>query len=215
MLLAAGCRRCIRSTATLLRKALHKADKGRWMRADSFCPEWEERARTIARLVPKGARVIEFGAGLRQLQSYLDPSCTYVASDLISRGQDTLVLDLERRPLPELPAERFDVAIFAGVLEYVSDVPRVVSWISKYVTTCLLSYECAPASGGYGRLRQRWYRAELGWVNSHTEEEIKKLFTTNGFVCVLQTLWGAPPDSEPIFMFSRALPAGFIGAGEC
>src|SRR5580700_450041 len=134
MLLAAGCRRCIRSTATLLRKALHKADKGRWMRADSFCPEWEERAKTIAGLVPKGARVIEFGAGLRRLQGYLDPSCTYVASDLTSRGQGTLVLDLEKRPLPVFSAEQFDLAIFAGVLEYVSDVPGVVSWICEYVT---------------------------------------------------------------------------------
>jgi hypothetical protein len=203
----AKCRQCIKSASTVVRKLLHKADRGRWMNAHSFCLEWEERARTIARFVPKGSRVIEFGAGLRRLQGYLDLSCTYVASDLTNRGQDTLILDLERRPLPKLLDEQFDVAIFAGVLEYVSDVPGVVSWICQYVTTCILSYECAPRSAHvYGRLKQAWDRAALGWVNAHTEEDIKRLFTTAGFVCVLKTLWGAPEDSEPIFVFRRAPP---------
>jgi hypothetical protein len=197
----------MKSISTLRRKLLHEADRDRWMNADSFCPEWGERAKMIAGFVPRESRVIEFGAGLRQLQSYLDPSCTYVASDLSSRGQDTLILDLEKRPLPELPRDLFDVAVFSGVLEYVSDVPGVVSWVCQYVTTCILSYECEPRPDNvYGRLIQTWNRAALGWVNAYTEEDLKGLFTRVGFFCARQTLWRALDGSEPIFVFRKARP---------
>ena len=98
MILSTRFHRFVRTTATLRRKLLRKADHTRWTDAKSFCPEWSERAKIIAGLIPKGSRVIEFGAGMRQLQSYLDPSCTYIASDLISRGQDELIVDFEKRP---------------------------------------------------------------------------------------------------------------------
>jgi hypothetical protein len=169
--------RFVRTTATLRRKLLRKADHTRWTDAKSFCPEWSERAKIIAGLIPKGSRVIEFGAGMRQLQSYLDPSCTYIASDLISRGQ---------------------------VLEYISDAPSVLSWICQYVTACIFSYECTPrASHIYGRLKQTWNRAALGWVNAYTEDELKSIVTRAGFFCTTQTTWNAQDGSEPIFVFQR------------
>jgi len=204
MILSTRFHRFVRTTATLRRKLLRKADHTRWTDAKSFCPEWSERAKIIAGLIPKGSRVIEFGAGMRQLQSYLDPSCTYIASDLISRGQDELIVDLEKRPLPELPDDRFDVAVFAGVLEYLSDAPSVLSWICQYVTACIFSYECTPrASHMYGRVKQTWNRAALGWVNAYTEDELKSIVARAGFFCATQTIWHAQDGSEPIFVFQR------------
>jgi len=141
---------------------------------------------------------------MRELQSYLDPSCFYVASDLTQRGEDTLILDLEDRPLPSLPGEPFEVAVFAGVLEYLSDVPGVVSWICGRVTTCLLSYECVPRTDGpYERLRLTLDRAAMGWVNGYTEMELKMIFANSGFSCIEQTLWYAADGREPIFVFRR------------
>jgi hypothetical protein len=173
----------------LKRKLFRQANPYRWTDATSFCPEWIERSRIIARLIPKGSRVLEFGAGLSKLPSGLDHSCTYAASDLIGRSKDTWILDLEKRPLPALPDDRFDVAVFAGVLEYLSDVPGVISWISQYVTRCISSYECAPAGGHIcGHLKRMWNRASLGWVNAYTEEELKTIFAHAGFLCDTQSL---------------------------
>ena len=139
-----------------------------------------------------------------ELRSHLDSSCTYVASDLISRRSDTFVVDLEKRPLPGLSNDDFDVAVFAGVLEYVSDVPGVVSWIGEYVTACIFSYECAARTNGiYGRLKRTWDRAALGWVNSFTEEELKSIFTRAGFVCSTQELWNTKDGDEPIYLFCK------------
>ena len=208
-MIPANFHRIIKTTATLKRKLLRQADPRRWMDATNFSPEWIERSRIIAGLIPKGSRVIEFGAGLSQLPSVLDPSCTYAASDLIGRSNETLILDLEKRPLPSLPDDRFDVAVFAGVLEYLSDAPGVISWISQYVSTCIASYECVPSDGHISaRLKRTWNRASLGWVNSYTEEELKAIFARAGFLCGTQTLWNAKDGSEPIFMFLGARPKG-------
>ena len=207
MIPAAGMHRFISATAALRRKLVRQADRDRWIDPKSFSPEWDERAKIIAGLIPRRSRVIEFGAGLRKLQSHLDSSCTYVASDLISRRSDTFIVDLEKRPLPALSDDDFDVAVFAGVLEYVSDVPGVVSWIGQYVTACIFSYECAARTGGiYSRLRRTWDRAALGWVNSFTEEELKSIFTRAGFVCSTQKLWNTKDGNEPIFVFCKVRP---------
>ena len=204
MIPAAGFQRFMRTMATLRRKLLREADRTRWTDTKSFSPEWSERTKIIAGLIPKGSRVIEFGAGMRQLQTYLDPSCAYVSSDLISRGQDTLIVDLEKRPLPALQDGQFDVAVFAGVLEYLSDVPAVLSWICQHVTACIFSYECAPGAGRmYGRLKQTWVRASLGWVNGYTEEDLKSILARAGFFCAARTLWNAQDGSEPIFVFRK------------
>ena len=195
------------SAGTLKRKLLRQADRDRWADPKSFSPEWNERSRLIASLISKGSRVIEFGAGLSHLPSFLDSSCTYVASDFVGRSPDTLLVDLERRPLPTLPSNVFDVAVFAGVLEYLSDVPRVASWIRDYAPTCICSYECAlETSLGYKHLRQSWDRAALGWENSFTEEEIKAVFVRAGFVCAEKVLWKTPDGSEPIFVFRVGHP---------
>ncbi len=206
-MIPANIHRFIKTTASLKRKLFRQADPYRWMDATNFCPEWIERSRIIAGLIPKGSRVIEFGAGLSQLPSVLDPSCAYAASDLIGRSNDTLILDLENRPLPALANDRFDVAVFAGVLEYLSDVPGVISWVSQYVSTCIASYECVPSDGQVCvRLKRTWNRASLGWVNAYTEEELKTIFARAGFHCGTHTLWNAKDGSEPIFIFRRAIP---------
>ena len=76
----------------------------------------------IAKLIPAGSNVIEFGAGRRQLEKFLPAGCTYTPSDLVDRGPGTIVCDLNRPPLPDLRHLRLKVAVFGGVLEYVADV---------------------------------------------------------------------------------------------
>ena len=179
-----------------------RPDVSRWQRLSSFEAQWEERARILGRLVPAGSRVIEFGAGPRGVARYLDPSCSYVASDVIRRSPDTLVWDLNARPLPDLSRLDVDVAIFGGVLEYLVRLASIAQWLSRHVSTCIASYECAlTAPWSPGRLGERLRRARLGWVSTHTEAELVGLFRTAGFRCQQRVIWQTPTGDEPIFVF--------------
>ena len=163
----------------------------------------------MARLVPMGSRVIEFGAGSRKMAHHLDPSCTYLASDVVDRGPGTLVWDLNARPLPDLSPLKVDVAIFGGVLEYLVSLEPIARWLARHVTTCIASYECAETGAwSLNRLRERLRRARLGWVNTHTETELAGLFYAAGFVCEQKVIWHTPTGDEPIFVFQQKMRDG-------
>src|SRR4249919_694547 len=78
------------------------SDVERWRDLRNHERDWEERTRLIAGLVPKGSCVIEFGAGGRVLGSYLGKTCTYIPADLVRRSPETVICDLNVRPLPDL-----------------------------------------------------------------------------------------------------------------
>ena len=121
----------------MITTALKKTDRRRWADPDSLYASWEPRNKQVAALVPKNSRVIEFGAGKRVLERYLDPSCTYVPSDVVDRGPGTILCDLNQRPLPALGSDVYDVAVLSGVLEYVRDVPSMLDWLTKQVAVCV------------------------------------------------------------------------------
>jgi hypothetical protein len=181
-----------------------RPDVSRWEHASSFEAEWDERSRIIAGLVPAGSRVIEFGAGRQQLARDLDPTCMYLASDVIRRDASTLVADLNARPLPDLSALRPDVAVFAGVLEYLVRLAPITRWLARHVATCIASYECGRTPPwSPARLGERLQRARLGWVSTYTEAELLALFRAAGFACEEKTVWHTPTGDEPIFVFRR------------
>ena len=63
-----------RVTKILLCKLLHRSDYKRWTNPHSLETWWDARTEKIARLIPQNTRVIEFGAGRRQLETFLDRS---------------------------------------------------------------------------------------------------------------------------------------------
>src|ERR1700677_4824121 len=97
------------------------SDRSRWRNTKELLPGWDERTLILASLLPGNSRVIEFGAGRRQLELHLPAGCTYIASDLVDRGKDTLVCDLNVEPRPDLSRLGIDTAVFGGVLEYIQD----------------------------------------------------------------------------------------------
>jgi hypothetical protein len=179
---------------------LKKTDSKRWANPRSFYASWEPRTEMVAGLVPDNSRVIEFGAAKRLLEKYLDPSCTYVPSDIVDRGPGTIVCDLNERPLPDLGADVYDVAVIIGVLEYVRDVPAVLDWLTEYVTMAVLTYACATASGRSPRaMVEKLVRTRHGWVNSLREAELCSLFRERGFELVRDANW----QKQRVFVFSR------------
>jgi Methyltransferase domain len=186
----------LRSLATVLQKT----DYRRWSDASSLEASWKPRTQRAAALVPNGSRVIEFGAGNRNLERYLDPSCTYAASDIVDRGPGTIMCNLNLRPLPDLGTDVYDVAVLLGVLEYLRDVPSVLDWLAEHVHACVLSYVCVKANRH--SLRGFWEtvnRLQAGWMNNYCDSEIRSLFGERGFVLLQEESF----DDNRLFVFSQ------------
>lgn len=192
--------------ATLRCRLLGRSDVSHWSDPVSFDVEWDERARVAAALIPAGARVVEFGAGLRQLEAFLDPGVSsYIPSDLVDRGPGTLILDLNSRPLPSI--ENADTAVFCGVLEYLADVPEVVRWLSGWAGHCIVTYNCASSSPRtLDRVAEVARRARSGWVNTFSEPDLCEQFASAGYELVERRTWSEAGGNEPIFVF-RLQPA--------
>jgi hypothetical protein len=188
---------------TLRCRLFGQTDIARWSDTSNFDTEWEKRTELMARIVPKHTRVIEFGAGKRQLESYLDPTCSYFPSDLVDRCGNTIVLDLNSRPLPDLRHLKLDVAVFAGVLEYISDLDSVVRWLSFQVAMCIASYGCAHTRPRtIGRFKETIRRTGAGWINTFTEDALVQTFSAGGFILTETHVWHVGESSERIFVFS-------------
>ena len=194
-------RRDMRLLWTTLRLRLFsRSDTLRWADERELNPQWDERAEIVAHHIPAGSRVLDFGAGRRSLERFLDPTCVYIPADLVSRGPGTVVLDLNRRPLPDLHDLHANIAVFAGVLEYIRDVPSLVEWVSRQAPVCLVSYQLAQPRTGVLR---RWGRAVVGWVNAYSREELQRLFEQGGFRCEIDTFGETSEGPEPILLFRR------------
>ncbi|MDB9315914.1 hypothetical protein PN462_22570 [Spirulina sp. CS-785/01] len=165
-----------RSLATSIRKLTGKSDYKKWSQPNELSPDWDRRTQKIATLIKPQSSVLEFGAGRMILKQFLPEGCTYIPSDLVDRGQDTLVCDLNSNALPQFPT--CDVAVFSGVFEYVHDVPRLIYHISSYVDVVIASYVVSDIEPTNRRMQ--------GWVNDYTSEEILQIFERSGFLCDYQ-----------------------------
>jgi hypothetical protein len=111
--------------------------------------------------------------------------------DLVDRGPGTIVCDLNRRPLPDLRNRAFTVAVFAGVLEYVRDVPSLIAWLgSTGVLTAIVSFDPVPTRGGLmGRIREQLRRVYFGYMCNLTEVELVRCFEAAQMHCVDKRPW--------------------------
>jgi hypothetical protein len=196
-------------------RLLHQTDVARWKKASDFPAEWQSRTRRLADAIPKDSRVIEFGCGQRLLEQHLGPSCAYLGCDLVDRGPATLICDLNVRPLPVLHDLNPDVAVFAGVMEYIADLPSVVQWITQTVNICIASYNCMLAAPPSFRwIGEIASRTAAGWVNHYSEAELCALFSTYRFKLDKKLKWGNASPGEAIYVFSNEVGGGETASGE-
>lgn len=154
------------------------SDLKRWENVGNLYSAWDARTQQIALLINSGQTIIEFGAGRRVLETFLPPNCSYTPSDIVDRGVNTIVCDLNDDILP--PFDDYDVAVFSGVLEYINDVPKLIRHLSDHVDTILTSYATADNNKN---------REINGWVNNFSSDQFIKIFTDNGFKCVHTEKW--------------------------
>jgi hypothetical protein len=188
-----------RVAAVTVRKLLGRSDYKRWSNAENLETWWEARTQKLARYIPPESRVLEFGAGRRKLQHYLPHGCTYFASDLTPRDPDTIVCDLNRRPLPDLRHLAPDIAVFAGVLEYVGDLRSVAAWLAEQTPVTVVTYDSVKAERATpARAVELFTRRNFGYLNNHTLAELEGIFSSAGFRCVRTDTW----NSQEIMVFA-------------
>lgn len=197
-------KRVLVALRTMLRRARGGSDVERWSRPESLHASWDARTKLLASFVPPGASVLEFGAGRRVLEQHLPPETLYTPSDLVDRGPGTIVCDLNAAELPPFPAH--DVCVFSGVLEYVNDVPRLITHLHATCGAIAASY--APRTGdGASQLIER---RRQGWVNDYEVEELVAVFAASGFRCE----WSGPQGGQQMFRFVRQpAPHGSVSGG--
>jgi glycosyltransferase involved in cell wall biosynthesis len=164
-------------------------------------PDWDSRTEQIARLIPPGATVLEFGAGRMTLRDCLPEGCKYIPSDLVDRGGGTIVCDLNARELPAFPPH--DVAVFSGVLEYINDINSLINKIKQNVNVVIASYSVLE------RVPSAVVRRSHGWVNDHTAGEFEGIFLRSGFRCERAEGWR----NQEIYRFVRDEAGGGSPAG--
>lgn len=181
-----------RIVRTLIRKMRGGTAHHYWASLEHHDPNWESRTIALASMIPEGSTVLEFGAGRRNLEKRLPAGCEYIPSDLTSRGPDTIVCDLNRRPLPAFP--RSQVVVFLGVLEYVADVPSLLAHLRPLTNSCLVSYVC---SSGHS-VRELANRRATSWITDFTQEQLVAAFAEAGFRCDEIRPWDG---NQQIFRF--------------
>lgn len=178
-----------RKVETTLRKFTGQSDFQRWGNMDGLSKSWDSRTLQIAKLIEPETSVIEFGAGRLVLKAALHESCSYTPSDIVDRGEGTIICDLNGEMLPLFQA--YDVAVFSGVLEYINDVPRLILHLSNYVNVILASYAVME--------KNKSNRLSGGWVNDYSLNQFINVFENSGFHCVHSEEW----QSQVIFKFLR------------
>lgn len=157
------------------------SDIERWSDLGNFDHSWDERTRLIAAHCAGAASVIEFGAGRGTLPTELDAKTFYTPSDIVSRGPNTLVWDLNKGA-PVLD-RHYDIAVFSGVLEYVADIGALLRGLHGQVDRIVASY------AAIDDISDRLTRLENGWVNHISGEKFVAIVADSGFEFVGEQDW--------------------------
>jgi hypothetical protein len=170
-------------------------DLARWSDPANLDPRWEYGPARTGRFVPPGSRVLDLGAGLETLKTYLPQGCTYTPFDVVSHSGQTLVGDLNRG---ELPDGEFDLVAAIGTLEFVHDVGALVGAIHPRAPLAILTY-CAKTIDDLDM------RLEKGFVNDFTRDELVLLCQKKGWqVVAAEWLVGGPAFDQWLFALRRS-----------
>lgn len=169
-----------------------KSDFARWRELENLKKEWDERTILIASLIPPGSDVLEFGAARMILREHLEKSCTYQGSDMVDRGDSTIVCDLNKE-FPNLD-RCYSHMIFSGVLEYIVDIGEVIDALSERTQIIIASYQTTDKLPDYVTRRLH------GWINHLSNKQLISLFKQHGFHLRQSHTWHL----QTIYVFQNA-----------
>jgi hypothetical protein len=158
-------------TAKLIKEKA--SDKEYWSDKENLAPSWDNRAKKVAEIIgDKPCRVLDLGAGSMALSEFLAPGSDYTPSDIVKRGPQYVVADLNKH---EFPSGSFDFVCFLGVLEYIHDVTWCLQRSREAAGHLIVTY-CTNLSEDIS------YRRELRWVNDFSKAEFEALLAKAGWV---------------------------------
>lgn len=123
------------------------------------------RSQRVAGIIPPGVSVLDLGCGAMALQQYLAPGCRYHPADLVPRGGDSQVVDLNKG---QFPVGQFDWITLLGVLEYVFDPLAVLKACRAAGSHLIIDYNSM-------WLDEPQRRRLCGWVSDLTPGDMLEL----------------------------------------
>ncbi len=160
------------------------SDCNRWSSNKSFSNAWNDRTEKLAKMIPDATKsVADYGCGTMWLKKLLPTCVLYIPIDMVRRSAEGLVVDLNSPLINPLP--KASVAFFSGVLEYVNDLPNLISSLSKVYTAIVCSY--VGVRSGCTNFRKR---RSFGWVNDYRISELLGVFEDNMFHLQKMDKWG-------------------------
>ena len=168
----------------------NKSDVDRWKQKKWLFDDWNERTKIMAQWITPKSSVLEFGAAKLALKQFLPEGVNYTPSDIVDRGEGTIVCDLNKT-IPDIRHQ--DIIFFSGVLEYIYNVPDLIRSLSGKTERFIISY------GTFDKFNSLKNRKINGWVNQHTNDEILSIFKENNFKLIDTDTWR----NQSIYVFDK------------
>ena len=162
------------------KKIITISNAERWSNPESYSETWNPRTELLASLIGANKTVIEFGAGINPISKYLPESNKCMITDFVDKGDIRYAkYDLNADKLIDFGM--YDCAVFSGVLEYITDLPKKIEFVSARCQNIVASYSTLDA---YPTNRE-----ERGWINSYTDCQLIMLFKDAGMSKVRCIPW--------------------------
>ncbi|SOC06884.1 polysaccharide pyruvyl transferase family protein [Rhodobacter maris] len=132
-----------------------RTDVERWARVAASPPPWDARNQRIAKHIPPGSSVVEFGSGNQSLRRHLALGA-YQPVDCVPGEGDVFLCDYNRET--RFPRVSADVIVMSGFLEYIIDTEAFLRALKAAYpgTRCLFSWAFEP--------HEPAARAAHGWI---------------------------------------------------
>ncbi|HNP17450.1 MAG TPA: hypothetical protein PKL31_03360 [Fulvivirga sp.] len=169
-------------------RLIDPSDYNRWSKSHSLSPDWDDRTILISSYIKPDSSVFEFGAGRMILKENLPTGCKYTPSDIVDRGNGTIICDLNEG-LPFI--EKHNYIVFSGVLEYVKDISSLIHQLKDCADIIICSYATQSLNSTN--------RTIFGWINNHTNQEFISIFNNNDFELAECSAW----NSQTIYVFQK------------
>jgi len=164
---------------------------------------WHERAELCAELLAslddrpgQGFSLADIGCGDQKLREALRRKglmCRYQGYDILPQHQDVVRLDVQSEDLPS----KYDIVVLLGVVEYLEHLEDVFASLALQARWVLLSH--VVRQGDYYTEARR---AELGWRNHLTKDQITRLLDRSGLAIVRSDMTS---DDRTLLMVCRSL----------
>lgn len=165
---------------------------------ESHAYSYEDRSRFLGKLVDFSqiTSLLDLGCGEQTFlkENKIPKNVKYTGVDLYKHCKTTIVKDFNKH---EKIGLKTDIAICAGVFEYIYDLPFLIDDICKNSKAVIATY---------------WFAENLKkrpkiWVNAYNKKELYKLFEKNGFKLKFECFFVGGSEkiipNETIFIFSK------------